>query len=446
MKTFEVNFDGLVGPTHNYAGLAYGNLPSASSRYSISSPKKAALEGLAKMSQCLSLGLVQGIVPPQERPDLTLLREAGFSGSDKKILADAYKQRPQLLFQCYSAASMWTANAATISPSVDTQDHRVQITPANLISQGHRSIEADQTAKVLKMMCANSKHFIHHPPLPYDEGLGDEGAANHMRLSARHGEKGVEIFVYGKDISDSKNISSKKYPARQNLKASRTIALTHLLDERYVVFAQQSPEAIDQGVFHNDLVAVANENVFLYHQKAFADKDKVIAKIRQKLEKLSSGNFFFIEIQENCLSIKESVETFFFNSQIVTLPNGVMALLAPKACEDKLVKPVIDEILAANNPICEVYYVDLHQSMSNGGGPACLRLRMVLTEEEYQHIHPGFLLNDLKICLLEEWIHQYFRDQLSIEDLQEVTFLKESRRALAELTKILNLGDFYGFQ
>ena len=25
---YEVNFDGLVGPTHNYAGLSYGNVAS----------------------------------------------------------------------------------------------------------------------------------------------------------------------------------------------------------------------------------------------------------------------------------------------------------------------------------------------------------------------------------------------------------------------------------
>ncbi len=446
MKTFEVNFDGLVGPTHNYAGLAYGNLPSASSRYMVSSPKKAALEGVSKMRFCQSLGLIQGIIPPQERPDVETLRAAGFSGSDKKVIEEVYKKRPQLLYQCFSASSMWTANAATVSPSADTKDHRVHITTANLTAQGHRMIEAKNTAKMLKMMCPNQRHFIHHPPLPDENILSDEGAANYLRLSSRHGEKGIEIFVYGKDAGNPEILLPFKYPARQSLKASRTISLTHLLNDDHIIFVQQNPEVIDQGVFHNDLIALSNENVFLYHELAFVNKDKVIEEIRKKLATVVYENFFFIEIQEKCLSVKKAVQSFLFNSQIITLPNSSMVLIAPAACQEKPMAGILNEILTGPNPIGQIYFVDLNQSMSNGGGPACLRLRFVLTKEEYGHIHPGFLLNDLKICLLEQWIKDCFRDQLSIDDLRDPAFLKESRQALDELTKILNLGNIYSFQ
>ena len=45
----EFNFDGLVGPSHNYAGLSFGNVASFSNVKSASNPKQAALQGLAKM-------------------------------------------------------------------------------------------------------------------------------------------------------------------------------------------------------------------------------------------------------------------------------------------------------------------------------------------------------------------------------------------------------------
>jgi len=446
MKTFEVNFDGLVGPTHNYAGLAYGNLPSASSRYTFSSPKKAALEGLAKMRFCLSLGLIQGFIPPQERPDLKTLREAGFRGSDHKVIEAAFQKRPQLLYQCFSASSMWTANAATVSPSADTQDHRVHITTANLITQGHREIEANQTSAFLKMIFSDQRYFIHHPPLPNEDMLSDEGAANYMRLTSQHGKKGVEIFVYGKDEENSKIILPSKYPARQSRKASQTIALTHLLDDDHVIFAQQNPQAIDQGVFHNDLIAVSNENLLLYHELAFAGKPKVIKEIQEKFKDEVDVDFYFIEIQEDCLSVKDAVKSFLFNSQIITVADGFMVLIAPIDCKEQPASQVIREILTGPNPIQQVYYVDLKQSMANGGGPACLRLRCVLTEEEYKQVHPSFLLNDLKICILQQWINENFRDYLFIDDLCDHNFLKESRRALDELTQLLNLGSIYSFQ
>ena len=75
MQAREYNFDGLIGPTHNFSGLASGNIASAKSRFSISHPKKAALQGLAKIKLLMNLGLPQGIIPPQERPNLTALRQ-----------------------------------------------------------------------------------------------------------------------------------------------------------------------------------------------------------------------------------------------------------------------------------------------------------------------------------------------------------------------------------
>ena len=150
ITTIEANFDGLVGPTHNYAGLSAGNNASTSNAGGASNPKEAALQGLQKMKALQDLGLVQGVLPPQERPDLHTLRKLGFSGSDVQVLASAAKQAPLQLAACCSASSMWTANAATVSPSADCSDKRIHFTPANLNGMFHRSIEHETTGRSLK--------------------------------------------------------------------------------------------------------------------------------------------------------------------------------------------------------------------------------------------------------------------------------------------------------
>ena len=93
----EANFDGLVGPTHNYAGLSWGNVASRSNVHAQSNPREAALQGLAKMKRLADRGYVQGILPPHERPHLPTLRRLGFSGPDAAVLATVTGQAPELL-------------------------------------------------------------------------------------------------------------------------------------------------------------------------------------------------------------------------------------------------------------------------------------------------------------------------------------------------------------
>ena len=149
-KVLEVNFDGLVGPTHNYAGLSYGNEASIANAQQISSPKQAAKQGLHKMRALMDLGIPQAVVPPQQRPNFDLLRECGFVGNEITMLQQAYRYQPELLAACYSASSMWTANMATVSPSCDTKDHKLHITPANLLYNLHRAQEAPFNTKFLQ--------------------------------------------------------------------------------------------------------------------------------------------------------------------------------------------------------------------------------------------------------------------------------------------------------
>ncbi len=182
-----VNFDGIPGPTHNYAGLARGNLAAERNARTVANPRAAALQGLAKARALAARGVMQAVLPPHERPDTHALRALGFSGTDADVVSRAATDAPQLLAACSSAAAMWTANAATVSPSADTLDHRVHFTPANLVSHFHRSLEAPTTTRVLRAIFADPAHFVVHDPLPAAPQTGDEGAANHIRFEAAPG-------------------------------------------------------------------------------------------------------------------------------------------------------------------------------------------------------------------------------------------------------------------
>lgn len=445
----EINFDGLVGPTHNYSGLAYGNVASLKYANQVSNPKEAALQGLNKMQTLAALGLTQALLPPQERPAIWILKNLGFSGkTDAETLEDAYTRDPILLATCSSASSMWTANAATVVPSVDTQDGRVHITPANLVSKFHRAIEPQTTLKALKAIFTNEKQVTIHEPLPATPHFGDEGAANHTRLAEDHLKPGLNLFVFGRYAFKSAMPTPKHFPARQTLEASQATARNHKLNLENVIFAQQNPIAIDAGVFHNDVISVGNENVFLYHEQAFLDTSRVIQEIAGKFSRVSQKAFIPIKVSAQEVTLQEAVYTYLFNSQLVTTGENKMVLIAAKECEDnKVVKRCLEKIVAqGGNPIDDVIYLNLKQSMENGGGPACLRLRVVLTAEEIRHINQRILLTNTLFETLCGWVKKHYRDRLHPNDLRDPQLLTESRCALDELTQILNLGSIYAFQ
>lgn len=435
----EVNFDTLVGPTHHYGALSLGNRASMQSAAVVANPREAALQGLAKMRQLMQLGIKQGVLPPHPRPSIAALHALGFRGSDTEILAAASKADIRLLASCSSASSMWAANSATISPSADSADGRVHLTPANLVSNLHRAIEPPYTAQVLKQIFADERYFSHHPPLPSNNTLADEGSANHTRLAESYGKPGVQLFVYGRHALDRAAPTPKVYPARQTLEASQAIARHHLLEPKYVVFAQQNPTAIDAGVFHNDVIAVGNETLLLYHEQTFLDTPETIKQLQQAAE----GHGFPItlyRVSQRQLSLEAAVKSYLFNSQIVTKPNRKMTLLAPMECYAiPETRAVLDAILASDNPVDEVMGVDLHQSMRNGGGPACVRLRAALTEEQLAAVQPSVLLTDELYHQLSAWIRKYYRDRLTLSDLSDPQLLQESREAQDALSLILQL-------
>jgi succinylarginine dihydrolase len=430
MNAREINFDGIVGPTHNYAGLSYGNVASMSHKSMVSSPKRAALEGLAKMKFLMDLGLKQAVLPPHERPHLPTLRKRGYTGTDAQILEKAAREDPKLLAAVCSASAMWAANAATVSPSADTRDGRVHFTPANLVSNLHRSIEAPTTTRILRAIFADEKHFTVHDPLPPE--LPDEGAANHMRLCRDHDAAGVEVFVYGRRGT----ALPRRFPARQTYDASAAIAKTHLLDPGSTALLQQSCAAIDAGAFHNDVVAVANECLMLYQKDAFVDLDPALPNPLCKE---------MIFVASEGISFGDAVASYLFNSQLVTLPDKSMSLIAPVECQ---AFPRVMEFIESirGGQVASVHFIDVRQSMHNGGGPACLRLRVVLTDEQIHTIHGNVMLTGELHSQLRMWIEKHYRDELRPDDLRDPELLDESRVALNELNQILRLPPLYDFQ
>ena len=443
MKAFEANFDGLVGPTHNYAGLSFGNVASQSNQDAPSNPREAAKQGLVKMKALHDMGLVQGVLAPQERPDVHTLRRLGMTGSDSDVLFQARQQAPALLAACCSASSMWTANAATVSPSADTLDGRVHFTPANLTNKFHRSIEHETTGRILQATFSDERHFAHHQALPGAEHFGDEGAANHTRFCNEYGEQGVEFFVHGRYAFDASKPAPQKYPARHTFEAAEAVARLHGLNMGKVVIAQQNPDVIDQGVFHNDVIAVGNRNLLFCHQEAFLNQ----AEVKAELHKRFGEGFRVTEVPSDKVSVQDAVKTYLFNSQLLALPNGKTLLVIPEECRhNPRVWAYVEELLASDSGIDEVKVFDLKQSMCNGGGPACLRLRVVLNEAERAAMNQHALMSDPLFATLNSWVDQHYRDRLTEADLADPQLLIESRTALDELTRILNLGAVYPFQ
>lgn len=446
MRVYELNMDGLVGPTHHYGGLSEGNIASQTHAESVSNPQQAALQGLQKMRFLHHLGLKQALIPPHQRPNLSLLHQLGFYGHETDQIQKAAVSDPRLLSACFSASSMWAANMATVSSSLDTKDGRVHFTAANLVSNLHRHQEADFSYKLLQRLFADERYFVHHEVLPKTTAMGDEGAANHNRLCEHHGSPGTHLFVYGKRALS--NDAPTRFPTRQTLEASKANARSHQLPPQKVVFAQQNKEAIDQGVFHNDVIAVANESLLLLHEKAFVHQAEVLASLKEK----AGFPLQVIEINQTQLSIADAVESYLFNSQLVTLPSKtdekVMALIAPIECkEHALLKALLRDIVKDPiNPIRHVHYLSLKQSMRNGGGPACLRLRVPLTEDELAAMHQGILVNDTLLNTIETWVKKHYRTRLHLNDLPDPSLVLESYTALDELTTLLQLGSIYPFQ
>ncbi|AYJ87480.1 N-succinylarginine dihydrolase [Sphingomonas paeninsulae] len=415
MTLVEINFDGIVGPSHNYAGLSAGNLASASNAGAVSHPRAAALQGIEKMRANIALGLTQGFFLPHNRPDTAWLATLG---------TDADRAEPHIGAAAMSASAMWAANAATVSPAPDTEDGRCHLTPANLLTMPHRAHEWPGTLPQLRLAFANPGFAIHAPvPAPF----GDEGAANHMRLCREHGAPGVEVFVYG--------IPGGPFPARQHIEASKAVARLHGISN--ALFVAQSAEAIAAGAFHNDVVAVANERVLFTHEQAFADKARFYSDLTAALPEVE-----IIEVPASIISLSDAISSYLFNAQLITLPDGGMALILPSEAQDnQRVWGWLQSLVAGNGPVRRLVPVDVRESMANGGGPACLRLRVIADPAK---IDPRFLANNAKLDLIAGIVNQHWPENIAPSDLANPTLIDAIVQARSALIAALGLPELSG--
>ncbi|MEO0700214.1 MAG: N-succinylarginine dihydrolase, partial [Pseudomonadota bacterium] len=301
-------------------------------------------------------------------------------------------------------------------------DGTCHLTPANLVTMLHRAQEWPDTLAQLAIAFGNQDHFTLHSAVP--PTFGDEGAANHMRLCESHGAAGVEVFVYGRP--------GGQFPARQHEQASRLVARGHGLDPERCVFIEQNPAAIEAGAFHNDVVSVANERVLFTHAEAFADQQGAYDAIRAAFPALD-----VVEVPSSAVSLEEAIRTYLFNAQLITTPDGTMSLIVPEECrESSAVWSYCEAMMASNGPIRDVIPVDVRQSMANGGGPACLRLRVVCDPAT---VDPRFRLNEAKADQLESVIAANWPEQIDPADLGSDTLAKSVVAARYALLSALGL-------
>ncbi|GAA3721992.1 N-succinylarginine dihydrolase [Sphingomonas cynarae] len=407
----EINFDGIVGPSHNYAGLSPGNLAATRNAGATAHPRAAALQGIAKMRANLALGLTQGILLPHPRPDRIWLND---------LATDPLAAPPHLLAQAMSASAMWAANAATVSPAADTADGRCHLTVANLVTMPHRSHEWRATLAQLRIAFAHP-HFAVHGPVPAP--FGDEGAANHMRLCDGHGGAGIEVFVYGR--------SGGAFPARQSEEASRAVARRHGLDPARTLFVEQSPAAIAAGAFHNDVVAVANERVLFAHEHAFADPAGFHDDLRRLFPAVE-----IVEVPAAAVSLEEAIAAYLFNAQLVSTPAGMTLVLPGEARASEPVWRWLQAHVAGNGPIRRLDVVDVRESMANGGGPACLRLRVVADPTT---IDPRFLVDGYRLDRIAAVIDANWPETIAATAIGDPPLIATVEAARLALLDVLDL-------
>ncbi len=420
----ELQLDGLVGPTHNYAGLSLGNLAATSNAGAVSAPRTAALQGLAKMRLVRALGVPQGLLLPHDRPNLGLLRAMGFAGPDRELLRAAHGEDPALVAAAWSASAMWTANAATVSPAADTADRRTHLTVANLATMAHRAQEWPGTLAQLRLAFADTRHFAVHAPVP--ASFGDEGAANHMRLASSAGARGVELFVHGVNPGG-------RFPARQHVRASAAVARRHGVADALLV--PQADAAIEAGAFHNDVVAVANGPVLFAHEQAFADRTALVEALTRQVP-----GFCLVEAPAGEVSLDDAVSSYLFNAALLSVEGGMALILPGEAKASPRVWRWLQRVVQdPANPIATLHVLDLRESMRNGGGPACLRLRVQLSAEALAAVDPRFLLDEARLDALERLVERWWPETIAPDDLGNPDLMDQCRAARRALLACLGI-------
>jgi succinylarginine dihydrolase len=308
----------------------------------------------------------------------------------------------------------------------------------------HRSLEVPFTTTLLKSVFPDPARFAHHDAVPLGGRFGDEGAANHSRFCLSLRDQGVELFTYGKSAFETA-VTRRKFEPRQAREASEAVARLHRLSPSHTVFALQSSSAVKEGAFHNDVVMVANGTVAFAHEHTFEEGRKTWNEIRRACP----FELCVIEVPHSKVPLSTARKTYLFNSQLLSLPGdgkNMLLLLPMEVKANRRTWDYVQKLISTEPLISKIEIVDLRESMRNGGGPACLRLRIVLTAEERAAMKARLILDEGLLGELEAWVERHYRDRLTVDDLGDPLLLEESQRALDELTNMLDLGPIYEFQ
>lgn len=447
----EVNFDGLIGPTYNHAVLTPGNFSSLANRGRPGNPKTAALEGLAKAETIAGLGVPQALLPPHVRPNLRALHRLGLVNDPGLLTADdmpalaaclakAAVIAPDLVAACFASSSCWCANAATVSPSSDTDDEKVHFTPANMTTVLARSFEAEENAGILKQVFNNDSFFSHHAPLPATSALGDEGDANHMRFSVSHGAPGMNVFIYGREGQTDCDSEHRSSP-RQTKLAAESVSRLHGLDAARVLFVKQNATAIAAGAFHCDVIAGAHRDILFCHEHAFADQSRAICEMADLFHEIAGNELKVLEVRDADVTLDDALGSYLFNSQIVTDGNGKVTLVSPRECWlVPRVRRFLERLFRDGaGPFDRLELVNTRGSMRSGGGPACLRLRTVLKDKERNAVAAGVFLTEELAGELRQLISADYPEQVTAAMFSDAAFLRSCFAVTSRLYRLLGL-------
>ncbi len=422
VKLVEAQVDRIVGPTHHFGGLGVGNVASQHSEGHLSNPAAAAIQGLDKIRMVASVGVPQFVLPPHPRPDFRFLRSLGFTGTDADVLKRSADESPRLLSAAMSCSAMWTANAATVSAAVDNAGGKLTLSVANLVGSVHRAIEPQQTLADLRR-CFPKARVV--PAIAGGAALRDEGAANHMRLGSQENRPGLHVFVYG-DRQPEPNV----YWPRQTLECCRAIARIHRLPPENTFYLKQNPAAIDAGAFHNDVVATSHHDMLIFHERAFLDAEETLVSIRRRYRMLYNRKLKTIAVTENELSLQRAIATYLFNSQIVDSPDpGSPVIICPTQVEDDEDAESVLMRWKKQGIVGRYQFAELGQSMSGGGGPACLRLRVPVTERELSDTSTQSRWSQRRHDQLRQLIEKQYPDSLTLSDLANSDFVQQTQHA-----------------
>jgi len=424
---------GLPGPSHFFGGLSPGNIASLAHAGQRSHPRAAAQQCVTLMRQVVALGRPVLLLPPLPRPDFNFLAACGFSGELREVVIRAHIEAPRLLQMAWSSAAMWTANLGTVAPGTDS-DGITRLVLANCAATAHRSREAELRLPQLQALFATVPRLRIEAAIPGLVALGDEGAANHTRLcvAAAPGyagpATGVHLFVHGTAAGLSPERLPQHFPARQTLAASMAVARRLDIPAPLCLHARQHPSAIDAGAFHHDVIGVGDGHRLLLHQHALVDQDRVLLQLRMLVPGLEIA-----EISAEELSLTEAVGSYLFNSLLLG-----DCLVAPQQCRTGKPAAVIERLLARGF-IRQVDFVAVDESMANGGGPACLRLRLPLDTQQWAAVPAGMRMDPAQLDVLAAWIDRHYRSDVTLEDLADSDLPGEHACALADLSHLLAL-------